>query len=154
MLFGASIVLLASIHVGGWAEEKYMPKEDEELYGTWTNEQGVKDYYHPPKSVVNTDGYKNFVNVSDSVPFEEGTRQIDSKWIDSEGDIWYKTFGTVTTGVYKGYKYQALVKISKSRTVSEFVFRSIGFLEFDPNDYPTKIDPNDPTYTIQYRAKE
>lgn len=154
VFLSVSVISLSVFLLGGCASGKYVPKASEELYGTWTSEQAVNDYSHPQKAVVTADGYKHYIKVSDSVPSEEGTEQINSKWTDTEGSIWYKTFGAATTGQYKGYKYQALVKLSKSGTVQESVFIAIGFEEFDPKKYPTKIDPTDSTYKIQYRAKE
>jgi len=72
---------------------------------------------------------------------------------DSEGNIWYKTFDTGTAGgAYAGYKWQALQKFSKLGTVREFEVKVVG--EFDPNSYPTKIDPKDSSYKIYYRAEK
>jgi hypothetical protein len=154
LLFVASVILLFMIARGATAQDKYVPKADEELYGTWTSKQNVEDYFHPQKSVNTADGYKNYSKVSDSVSFEEGTEQIDTKWTDTEGNIWYKTFSTVTTGVYKGYRFQSLVKISKSGTISESVSISIAHQDFKPTYYPTEIDSNDSTYKIMFRAEE
>ena len=46
----------------------------------------------------------------------EATFQIDSKWTDSEGNIWYKVFGAVTDS---GQKFQVLFKISRKGTQLE-----------------------------------
>jgi hypothetical protein len=148
------MILLSIITFGANAQDKYVPKPNEELYGTWTSKQNVEDFFHPQKIVNTADGYKNYAKISNSVPFEEGTEQIDSKWTDTEGNIWYKTFSTVTIGVYKGYRFQSLVKISKSGTISESVSISIAHQDFKPAYYPTKIDPNDSTYKIMFRAEE
>ena len=37
LLFGAGLLLVLA-QVEGWAQEKYQPKADEELYGTWIND--------------------------------------------------------------------------------------------------------------------
>jgi hypothetical protein len=103
MLIGATVVLLAFIQAQSLAQEKYVPTADEEIYGTWTN----KDHF-PQKVVTGPDGYKAYNFMSDSAPIEEGTVTIDSKWTDQDGNVWYKTFGTVTYGTYKGSTYQEL----------------------------------------------
>jgi hypothetical protein len=146
MLIGATVVLLAFIQAQSLAQEKYIPTADEEIYGTWTN----KDHF-PQKVVTGPDGYKAYNFMSDSAPIEEGTVTIDSKWTDQDGNVWYKTFGTVTYGTYKGSTYQELHKLSKSGTVSETVD---AFGDFDPNKYPTRINPMAETYRIYYRTEK
>jgi len=150
LLLGAMAVLLVIVPVGGWAQEKYVPKDNEELYGTWTNEQNVT----LQKAVDFPGGYECYSGISDSTPYETGTEQIETKWTDPEGNIWYKTFGTVTGGIGKGYRWQDLIKISKSGRVRESENDPIGTMEFSPSKYPTKIDPDsDPyQYNIMYRS--
>ena len=92
--------------------------------------------------------------MSDSETNEEGTLQIEDKSTDSDGNVWYKIFGTITKGYFKGDKYQQLTKISQSGNVSETVLEFIGKHDFDPARYPTKVDPKAPTYSISYRVKE
>jgi len=52
------------------------------------------------------------------IPCLLGSRGIDSKWTDSEGNIWYTVFG-IGTGFWEGHKSQELYKLSKSATVME-----------------------------------
>ena len=139
---------------------KYIPTENEELYGTWINESvGVERQ----KSVNFPGGYKSYEKVSDSSPFEEGTEQIADKWTDSEGNVWYKIINVITLGIvpsgpykgheYKGLKIQCLQKVSNSSTVREWTWVQVP--AFDPGLYPNKIDPTDSQhYAIVYRAKE
>ena len=149
---GVLLIVLAMIPFGANAQDKYVPKANEELYGTWTNEQNSKGIFHPQKIVSNADGYKLYTGISDSLAFEEGTMQIDRKWTDSEGNIWYKTFGIVTRGVYKGDRWQELDKLSKSGNVWERALTPLGTMEFNPNYFPTKIDPQQEYYRILYRV--
>jgi hypothetical protein len=146
MLLGITVMLLVFMQVEGMAQEKYLPTADEEIYGAWTNED------HLPQEIVNSpEGYKAYNFKTDSTPIEEGSLSIDSKWMDSEGNIWYRRFGAVTFGTYKGTTFQTLDKLSKSGTVWEEVL-ALG--EFDPNRYPTRLNPRAESYSIYYRAEK
>jgi hypothetical protein len=37
-------------------QDKYVPKANEKLYGTWTNEHNSGDTLHPQKVIVTEDG--------------------------------------------------------------------------------------------------
>jgi hypothetical protein len=150
LLLRALMILLSLIPFVVNAQDKYVPKENEELYGTWTNEQNFGDNYHPRKVVVTVDEYTVYFNVSDSVPLFAWSFSIDEKWTDSEGNIWYKILG-IGVGTFKGYKSQELYKLSKSNTVMERAYVEVG--KFDPTNYPTKIDPQQEYYRILYRAE-
>ena len=147
LLVSAGFVLLVSAAL--FAQDKYVSKPNEELYGTWTNSQ------HDPtwqvqKEVVSADGYKDYAKTIDTVPLQESTLHIDGKWTDSEGNIWYKLYGTLTSGPYAGYNWQTLEKLSKSGTVRE-TQRSTA-AQYDPAWYPTELKPDDQFYSISYRA--
>ncbi|MGD0726410.1 MAG: hypothetical protein ABSB63_12710 [Spirochaetia bacterium] len=147
MLFAALVILLALTLLGGCGAGKYVPKPNEEVYGTWINKS-----ISPQKEVDTPDGWKQYGLISDPNPESEGTGQITSKWTDSEGNVWYKTLGTVTAGNYKGSKFQTLTKLSKSGTVKESV--SLTVEEFDSSGYPTKIDPKEMLYSLYYRTEK
>lgn len=145
----AALVLLPLILLSSCG---YRPKANEELYGTWTNESyGVMTsaIFMPQKEVIDASGHVAYTNISDHDPAGKGTERIASKWIDSEGNIWYKTFGTISNGD-KVLTIQTLHKLSKSATVQEYV--SVWLSKPDPNNYPTKIDPKDANYRIYNRA--
>ncbi len=151
-LIVALLLFISSIGVS--AQEKYIPKENEELYGTWTNKQySGSTCVEPQKMVVTADGYISYAKMFDSAPSEEGTMQIDSKWTDAEGNIWYRTFGTVKTGEWKRFKGQWLIKLSKSATVWESTWKYLySTQEFDPAHYPKEIDRN-PFYPVFYNIR-
>ncbi len=154
-VLGASLVLFAMIQAEGWAQEKYVPKANEELYGTWTNERYPKsDPYHVQKVVIAADRYELYFGKSDSVKFANSNWEIEAKWTDSEGNIWYKTFGTHTDGMFDGYRWQEIDKLSKSGTVWERQLNPIAGGDFSPNYYPTKIDPESYYYRILYRDQK
>jgi uncharacterized lipoprotein YehR (DUF1307 family) len=150
MLFYVLFALLVVLMLAGCASGKYVPKPNEELYGTWINEK------MSPQKLVNTpDGWKQYLHVSDSTPFYEGTRGITRKWTDSEGNIWYETFSTFTSGAgdYNGKSFTVLEKLSKSATVLESVWTmATSDQELKTPTYPSKIDPKDSEYSIYYRA--
>ena len=147
LLLSTLLVLLALMLLGGCAPQKYVPKANEEIYGTWTNKKIF------PQKVVNTaDGWKQYNYISDSVPLLEGIARAESKWTDSEGNIYYKGSSTVTSETAKGSKWQELDKLSKSGTVWESVSTMVR--EFEASNYPTKIDPKDSSYRIYYHAEK
>jgi hypothetical protein len=144
----SGVILLALIQIGGWAQGKYVPAPNEMFYGTWTN-----DKITPQKTVAFPGGWKNYNLISDANPVEEGTEQIVEKWTDPEGNIWYKSYGTITKGEYIGMKWQSLHKFNKSGTVREYTWAQV-FGDFNPT-LPPKIDPTDVEhYRLYYRAKE
>ena len=54
------LVLIMLTSVWGFAQDKYVPKDNEELYGTWTNSKyGVLPMTWQ-KIVVTADGYKEY----------------------------------------------------------------------------------------------
>lgn len=149
ILLAALMVVLAVSAVAGFGQEKYSPKPNEELYGTWIN---AEQFSYSQKSVNGPGGYKEYWRIADSAPSAEGTEEIYGKWTDSEGNVWYKTFATIISGWGKGFRSQTLHKLSKSGTVRELVYALVS--TFDPSDFPTKIDPEDSTYRILYRAEQ
>jgi hypothetical protein len=107
------------------------------------------------KTVSSATGFKQYLHVSDTDTFYEGTRQIIAKWTDSEGNIWYKTLDAITKGgTIAGYKLAALHKFSKSATVWEEIWTSpSNDQEIANPTYPTKIDPTDSMhYSIYNRV--
>ena len=155
LIIGASIVLLSVFLLADWNPGEYVPKENEEVYGTWVNKDNHGYYFSPQKQIITANGYKKFYKISDPAPFEEGTRLIYSKWTDAESNIWYKAYGTVTTGTYKGYNYQVIGKLSKGATVYEFCFTGLGTTtQFDTIYFPTKVSPSGSNYVILHRQKE
>ena len=150
----SSLLLVYLLPLAGYAQDKYVPKANEELYGTWTNEESLGNVYFPQKVVNFPNKYESYSKMSDADPVEVSTLGIGSKWTDTEGNIWYKTFGTVTAGAGEGCHWQELDKLSKSGTVWERVYTVIYGVDFDPKYYPTKIDPARQYYGIFYRVKE
>ena len=147
LLLLAAVILLFVIPLGASAQEKYVPKASEERYGTWINEKA-----QPQKTVITSDGWKDYFNASDPIPWGGGTEQIVSKWIDAKGGVWYKVFHAISIGDNEGQNFQTLEKISKSGTVRELILIFVG--DFDSRLFPKQLDPTDSQYYVYYRAKE
>lgn len=139
--------LLVSLIVG-CATGKYVPKANEELYGTWMNEK-TQNHDLIQKIVYDASGWQEYTKVSDSKALEGGTWSMDSKWTDVQGNIWYKVFCTFTTGWAAGMDVQVLYKLSNSATTLEWVYKMSS--QSSGISYPSKIDPTSDTYHIFYR---
>ena len=135
LLFGAALIIL-----GGCATGKYIAKPNEELYGTWTNDQ-MTTYR---EVVCRPDGWNFFYHVGDAAAAVECKWELTGKWKDSDGNIWYKSVSTITGGLEgdTGTVLTTLYRLSKSATVLEFVWSYPTNEEELKNPvYPTVIDP-------------
>lgn len=151
LLLSASIVSVALLLIVSTVWAQYVPKSNEELYGTWTNDKTI-NAFHVQKRVHTADGrVKEYDDLSGSTLLAEGPSRIDRKWTDSDGNVWYEVYERLTAGVYAGYDFQRLFKLSKSATVLEYV-QNHGYV--GPNNYPAKIDPSGGAYKIFYRAAQ
>jgi hypothetical protein len=120
-------------------DKAYVPKDNEELYGTWVN-MDYKTGVPPQKLTYNSDGIIGSSIYAESRMLMWDTRQqITDKWKDSEGNIWYKGHWVANSGE-EGY---SLYKLSYSGKICEYIF--------DHNKYPTKIDTEHRNYRIYYR---
>jgi len=129
-----ALILLTLIPLVAGAQNKYVPKANEELYGVW-NDATLPTAYE----VYSPGAYQDYFRGIEAV-MREATFRIDSKWADSEGSIWYKVFGVDTDG----QKFQVLFKVSLKGTLLEKQLKLV--LDFDPGNYPTVLDPSDPYY--------
>ena len=155
-----SVLFLISIFVMTAPVSFEGGSKKEELYGTWINEE-YKDTTPPFEiEVYNPDGtYESFR--TEVAPWEkdveilEGgwirdafrTYKIEDKWIDSEGNVWYKV--EAITGGYekRPYKVCLLMKISDSNRILEYMYgKGEYYEEIDPSKVPY-------TYRIYYRLE-
>jgi len=81
---------------------KYDATADEGIYGTRVNKDNLGGVGSPQKEIITADGVKKYDKRSDSFPLQEYTKIIDSKWTKADGNVWYKTYGMVADGAYKG----------------------------------------------------
>ena len=132
------IVVLAGCATGNKAYKKSFK---EEVVGTWINPDYENRYGHHAKVVIKPDGmYEGYPNAQDT-EFKFGLLTITDRWIDSEGNIFYKALADNLLGTIK---YE-LWKLSKSGTVFEYVWDNL--------EYPTDINPDGPGYRIIYRQQ-
>ena len=110
---------------------KYVPKPNEELYGTWINES-----IRYQKLVVFAGGFKEYLSVADAEQDWETTEQISAKWKDGDGNIWYKTFDLYTIGQLKGTKMQYLWKISSGSQIER---RGEAVKDFNEKSFPIDL---------------
>jgi hypothetical protein len=148
MILAVFVSFLVLILFGGCATGKGIPKDLG--LGTWVNEK-----MSPQKEIDTVGGWKQYLHTSDSSPFYEGTGKLISQWTDSEGNIWQKVLSTFTApDAYKGQIFTNLAKYSKSGTVRESVWQSpTSDAEMKNPVYPSKIDPQNPNYSIYYLQK-
>jgi hypothetical protein len=152
-LAGAAMLFLLMPEVSIWAQESVIAKGEEEIYGTWANENNRADVLHGQKVVVGPDAMRIFCKVSDPECGMEVSWDITSKWTDSEGNVWYKTLGTSTGGLYLGAKWQTLEKVSKSGKIWERAMNLLETGRFHPAFYPRTMDPKGIYYRVLYRIE-
>ena len=127
--------------------KRYTMKSSEEIFGTW-----VSDKSNPQKLTMHPDAtWEEYIYQTDPTPSYKGVYEVVEKWKDVEGNTWYKEIVTDTFGLGKSGKSQELDRIDKSGRVWELVYNEMG--QYDPDNFPKKIDPKHPNYRIYERAK-
>jgi hypothetical protein len=142
------IVLVLSVQAAfvGSAQDKYVPRDDEEFYGTWIN----KNNPSVQKIAVFAGGYKEYSRVADAEPVRELTVELTSKWRDADGNVWYKALTSVTSGADKGVIRQELYEVSDSGKTWQIAFYPV--FNYDPDNYPKELNPKSLLYRILYRT--
>jgi hypothetical protein len=138
-VFAALVSALALLFVG-CVPGKYVAKENEELYGTWTNDT----YFEFQEIVYFANNCNWYQRVGNPAPTIEGSLEITSKWKDAEGNIWYKYVDTNVGGIWgnKGVQHVSLAKLSNDATVLELVYTlPMNEQETKVPVYPTSLDP-------------
>ena len=135
------LVLTTLIISEGFATEKKVTKRDYKFFsGTWINEEYDS---HPfmAKYIIYRDGtFDAYNKTSDTGKKYIGCYEIVEKWIDSEGNIWYKMHNITGESAFNSY---LLCKISDSGRIYEVVSSQ--------DDYPTELGQNHIKYRIYYR---
>jgi len=73
-----------------FAEEKaYVPKDNEEIYGTWVNEKYDSTKWHARWDIKSDGTWASYQNSNNTKPAWRGTYSIVQKWAD-KGKVWYK----------------------------------------------------------------
>ena len=97
-------------------EETYVPKDNEEIYGTWVNEKYDSTRWHARWDIKSDGTWASYYRSDYTEPSWSGTYSIVKKWTD-KGDVWYKiTFKNQTLGNISCY---ALTCLSDSGSTME-----------------------------------
>ncbi len=132
-------MVFTAVEIYGENENFYIPKSNEEIYGTWINEDMITQ-----KLIYYYWGYGEiYREVSSETPAVKLTFTIVEKWSDSEGNVWYKTFKRYDVAMGTVF---CITKISNNGTVYESVYNVDGF--------PTKDELNvDHFYYLIYNRQ-
>ena len=125
-------------------EEYYIPKFNEELCGTWINEEYDSHSYKGKKRLYTWGYYEDYRPFDSEVVQLKGTFVIVDKWTDSEGNLWYKTYLR-----YSGASeiIHELDKISNNGNTWEYAYTTTHF----PSE--SKLNPDNTRYRIYYRQE-
>jgi len=138
------LVLAVMVISEGFATEKKVTKRDYKFYsGTWINEEYDSRAVWAKYEIYRDGTFAVYNKTSDTGKNRSGTYEIVEKWIDSEGNTWYKRHiweGAKVEGHPVGYD---LDKFSNSGNVWEYIESGA--------DFPTEIDKNHSQYRIYYR---
>ena len=122
----------------------YIPKSNEEIYGTWINEDLIPQKIGQKRIYYYWSYGETYRELSSETPAMKWTFTIVNKWKDSEGNVWYKYFIRDNEFIYIEYW---ITKISNNGTVFESVC-NVG-------EFPTVDELNDDhfNYCIRYRQE-
>ena len=131
--------------VGSAAKKKdkfdfYVPTAKEEISGTWVNMDYGRQMY--PQKIVNYywGSYDLFLKTADTNPTNKGANTIVAKWVDKEGNTWFKQYYRED---WTPDIYFELDRISNNGTVWEYCFNLYNF--------PTEDDVKSKNATQNYR---
>jgi hypothetical protein len=152
LLFILIFLVVVLTSVGSFADDKekfgfYVPKQNEEIYGIWVNKDYTTvQFRYPQKIEILFWGYwEEYDKVTDDTSIIQGTITLVDRWIDSDGNICYKTYWMFGESKYDDFY---LYKISKDRSTMESIYNSY--------KWPIEADMNkdSPNYRMYYRQKK
>jgi hypothetical protein len=135
----------------GCATRAAVVKADDPLFGTWINEEygGISKGTEAQKCVIFSDGRElDYQTMSDADPEWEGRFTIEEKWVDEEGNHWYKTSWTANYYPYRkeeSWKGFGLMRVNASGTILEGVSAEAG--------YPEELSVIGGAYGVYYRQE-
>ncbi len=135
----------------GSSKRGYVPTTSEECFGTWINEKTRPQRIVLGPGPSNTIQVRDFQNVADESALREVMLEVDRKWTDADGVVWYRSYDTITSGLGHSEKVQSLHRLSKSGQVLEQVHVHVH--QFGPESFPATVETSGAGYHIFYRAK-
>ncbi len=144
----ARLSLLAAAVAGilACSPARYVPKANEEYYGTW-----VSETFHPQKVVLFADGtFEEYLYPADDSPYYKGTFEIKSKRVEKDGTIWYKSLMIPSNTFYKGRKILELCRITQAGRSRESITEEVR--EYDAKLFPPEMDPKSTWYRAHTRV--
>ena len=145
------VTVLICLNSFGDDKEKfgfYVPKDSEEICGTWVNTTyaaGAGYGFYQKWVLYNWGYWEGYYKLTAEFSDMTGTFILVDKWTDSEGNIWYKEFVRQRNNPFPSFE---LDKISKIGTVWEYVFSYKGSPTAD------NMNPKNPYYRIYYRESD
>jgi hypothetical protein len=140
-MFVAVLIIFGGCATG---RKAYVAQDSEELYGVWVNDRylgtwgmEMQKIEYKPNGV-----FYDYKRIDDTNPRWEYEYEIEEKWTDAVGDVWYKT---VRTNSILNYSANVLCKITDGGKTLELCFYT--------GHMPIEIHPTSPLYTywIYYR---
>lgn len=126
-----------------FAEGDFSLQANEPLYGTWVN-----DKMFPAKMVKLPDGIdSDYWPSTSSTPFRSAASKYVAKWTDSDGNAYYNSIDTFTSGDIKGHIVYCLWKVSADGKSMEMNWREFA------GEFLKEINHKS-NYFIFYRAQE
>jgi hypothetical protein len=116
----------------GCASTPIAGKDQEPIFGTWANNEYMSGYwvwrfiYQPNGQVLTWSNGK----LADQPNNYEGRFTIDKKWVDSEGNTWYRSAEKVCIAPYsegKAIKEYGLIKVRVAGSVLEGEWSTVDF---------------------------
>ena len=136
----------------------YIPTRDDVIHGIWINMDYSGDSFQSQKIVMSHWGHwEIYPLVGNLTAVHTGTFILVDKWIDTEGNTWYKDY--VRDSWHVMFE---LDKISNNGTIWEYVYYDFPYLTKDQmspddpsQDFPTEdqMNPDGPNYHIYYRQE-
>lgn len=152
----ATLVLAISVIILSCTSQQYAPTVDEEMYGTWENEDysaHTAEFWSESQQVVMKSGGEGqmgrLLERADVGTKMDIVYTITSKRTDTEGNVWYEQIWTAYFEyggkLQEHSRFYVLSKVSDSGKTLELIR--------DETGYPAEMDPEKPGYRIFYRKK-
>jgi hypothetical protein len=136
LIFILAVLIIAGSCATG--SNSYKKEFKKDMVGTWVNPEYDKQLHFYVKIIIQPDLTGEGYVRNTSVWASDLTHTIIDRWIDNEGNIYYKVVRKGST-----WKQYELWRLNSSKTIWEFIWNT--------RDYPTELNPESGYYLIYYR---